>query len=86
MSAFTVQVIETILVLVKVYTPFYKFSYLRRSHAHHLVHSRWVRYVIAGYHGVVYVLLKVINNDVGDRCYTALCACCVGFVKGGLTY
>ena len=79
--AFAVQVVVAVGVLVEVHAPLHQFAYLRGRVAHHLFYRPAVAYVVAGNHRVLYVLVEVVNREVGNRRNTALRLCCVGLVK-----
>jgi hypothetical protein len=80
-TAFPVQVELSVILAVKVDTPLYELLYLLRSHAYHLLYGLPVTDVVAGYHRVLYVLVEVVNLQVGHRCHAALCKRGVGLVE-----
>ena len=64
MTTLTMQVEETVLLLIKVDTPLHQFLNLRWSHSHHLLYSSWVRDIVASNHRILNMLLEVIHDDV----------------------
>ena len=64
MSAFAVQVELSRLVAVEIHTPVHKFHNLLRRIAHHLLHSFAIAYPVARNHGVLNMLVEIVNKHV----------------------
>ena len=71
-TALTMQVIGAILFPVEIHAPSSQLFYLLGSIPHHLFHGLRVTDIVTGNHGVLDMLVKVVNNPVGHRCHTAL--------------
>ena len=71
-AALAVQVKLALLVPVKVHTPAQEFLDLAGSLGNDLFHGLGVTEPVAGYHGVVDVLVKVVHIEVGHGGDTAL--------------
>src|SRR5574344_200500 len=80
-TAFSVQVVGAVVLLVEVYAPVYQFLDLFRSTSHHLFHGSSVADIVAGNHRILDVLFEVIQFQIGYRCYTTLCKRRVSLVK-----
>ena len=85
-AAFAMKVEFSFLVLVELHSPVYELLYLRGGLTHHLFNCRAVAYVVAGNHRVLDVLLEVVYQQVGNRCYTSLCKIGIGILKCRFTY
>ncbi len=85
-SAFAVEVEGAVIVFVEVYAPAYEFVDLRGSVAHDFLDGLRVAEPVAGHHCVVDMFVEVVDLEVGDGCYAALCEGGVGFVESGLAY
>ena len=83
-TAFAMQVELTILFLVEVYAPFDEVPDTLRRITHHLFHGCGVADVVARNHGVLNVLLEVIDQEVRYRSDAALSLCRIGFFEGCL--
>ena len=86
MSAFTMKVEVAIVLLIKINAPFYETLDAFRSTFHHLLHSPTVRNVVAGNHGVLDMLLKIINFKIRDRSYATLSLGRIGLLNGGFAH
>ena len=82
--ALTMQVELTVTLLVEVNAPVDELTYLFRCLAHHLFYGLTVGDVVARDHGVLDVLVEVVELEVGDRCYATLCERGIGLVERGL--
>ena len=71
-AALAVQVERAVLLAVEVHAPFNQFPNLLRRHAHHLLHCRAVRDVVAGNHRVLDVLVEVVHLQVRHTRHAAL--------------
>ena len=85
-AALAVQVVVAVGLLVEVYAPADQFLYLRRRVSHHLLYGAAVADVVAGYHRVLYVLIEVVDFQVGHRGHAALGERGVGLLEQGLAY
>ena len=83
-TALAVKVVLPLGVLVEVHSPLHKLHNLLRCVSHHLLHSSGIADPVAGDHRVVDVFVKIINQQVCHRGYTALCLGGVCFVKSSL--
>ena len=85
MSALTMKVELAVVLLVEMHTPLQEVANALRCVPYHLFHCSRVADVIAGNHGVFYVLLEVIDKQVSDGCDATLCLCRVSLLECCLT-
>ena len=85
-ASLAVQIKLPVLFLIEVDTPLDEVADASRCIAHHLLHCCGVADKVTGYHGVLYVLLKVVHQQVGHRGDTSLCLCGIGFLQCGLAH
>jgi len=71
-TSFTVKVEAAILFAVEVDTPLQELANSSGSVTHHLLYGCRVANPVACHHSVVNMFLKVINEQVGNTCYTTL--------------
>ncbi len=71
-AALTVQIEFAFVITVEVNPPLHQLTYLTGGVAHHLLHGPPVADVVAGYHCIFYVLVEIVESQVGHRCYSAL--------------
>ena len=72
--------------LVEVDTPLDKVADAAWTIGHYLSYSLGVADPVACYHGVLNVLVKIVNKKVCHRCYAALGFGCVSFFECCLAY
>ncbi len=85
MSAFLVQIIGAVLLLVKMDTPLHQFLDSGRCITYNLFYSGRVADIVACHHCVVNMLFEIIDQQVSNRSYTALRLRGVGFFKSRFT-
>ena len=73
MTALTVEVEGTVVLLIEIHTPFYQFLDLLRGVAYHLFHRLTVGDVVACDNGIGDMFVEGIHFHVGDRGDTTLC-------------
>ena len=83
-SAFTMEVEGAVIFLVEVHTPIDELLDLLWCLAHYLLYGCRVAKPIARHHGVVDMLLEVIDEHIGYTGYTSLCLAGVGLFEGRL--
>ena len=81
MTSLTVQVKRTIFFPVEVDAPIHQTFNTGRSIFYHLLHGSGVADVVAGHHGVVNMLFKVIGFEI---CHLRLGR--IGLIDRGFTY
>ena len=81
MSALAVEVELAVGVAVEVDAPFHQLFNLFGSLPHHLLNGSAVADKVARYHGVLDVLVEVIDFQIGHRGHATLCERGVGFVE-----
>ena len=64
-STLAMEVELSVLFLVEVDTPLHQFLNLFGSHTYHLLYSLTVADIVAGNHGVLDMLVEVVNQKVG---------------------
>ena len=79
--ALAVQVVGAVGLLVKLNAPLHQLLDLAWSLCHHLAHGSGVAEPVASHHGVVYVLVEVVDEHVGHRSHTALRQVGVGLIE-----
>lgn len=82
-SPLAVQVKIALLISVEIHSPFKQLPYLGGSLCHHLIDSGAVAEPVAGNHGVVYMLVKIIDSEVCHRGYSPLGQGGVGLLESG---
>ena len=85
-TSLAVQVKLTVGLSVEVDTPADQVLYLCGRHGYHLLHRLGVADVVAGYHSVLDMLLKVIRHQIGYRGYSPLGEISVSLVERCLAY
>ena len=83
MAAFLVKVELSVFFLVEVHSPLDEFFNLSRSFTYYFFHGCPVAYPVAGNHGILNVLFKVIYLQVGNGSDAALCIIGVRFFQSG---
>lgn len=83
-SALAMQIEGAVILLVEIYTPAYEFTNLFRGMGDYFGDGLTIAKPVTGYHGILYMLFKIIHLKVGDARHTSLSKVCVGLLKGGL--
>ena len=83
MAAFTMQVELAIFLAVEVNAPLYQFLDLCRSVAHHLFHRLAVTDKVTGNHGILDMLLEVVQLEVSHTGHSTLRILGVSLVQRG---
>lgn len=85
-ASLTVKVERTVVAAVEIDTVFYQEPYLLRRTRDHLPDRFGVAEPVAGYHGVLDVLVEIVHAQVGDRCHPPLGQRGVGLVERSLAH
>ena len=83
-SALFMEVKVAVLLLVEVDSPAYQFLNLCRSTLDDFLYCSRVADVVARYHRVFNVLVKVVHREVSDRSNASLCIIGVGLFQSSL--
>ncbi len=86
MSSFTVEVKGAVFRAVKVHSPLHKPLNACGRISYYLLHGCWVTDIIAGNHGIIYMLFKSIDFKIGNRSDATLGFCSIGLVYGSLAH
>ena len=85
-AALTVQVKVAVLFFIEVHTPLYQLAYLLRSALHHFFYSGGVTKPVACHHGIVDMLVEIVDFKIGHRSHTALCKRGICLIESGFTH
>ena len=85
-AAFFVKIEGAVFLAVEIDAPVDEALDASGSVFHHLLDGGGVADIVASYHRVVDVFLKIVFLEVGDGRYATLSLGCVSFVDGGFAY
>ena len=80
-STLPMEVEVAVVLAVEVHAPVHQFADLFRSVLHYLFHRLGVTDIVTRNHGVLYMLLEIVEFQIGDRCDASLCKGGVGLIQ-----